>query len=87
MWKKVRPMLPHAAILLANAYVVFFLIDRVNTSMNFIDNELTKGMLLVMCLLAIGDWRIAKVRARRAQMKKAAKRPLAKGNPAGRNGT
>lgn len=74
MWKKIRPMLPHAAIVCANAFVVFFMIDRINTAMNFIDNELTKGLLFVMCLLAIGNWWIARTRALRAQKKRAARR-------------
>lgn len=64
MWKRIRPMLPHAAIVLANAYLVFFLIDRVNTAMNFIDNKLTKGLLLAMCLLAVVNWRASKKRGR-----------------------
>lgn len=59
MWKTFRSTLPHAPIVLANMYVVLFLIDRVNTSMNFIDNDLTKGVLLAMCLLAIIDWLLA----------------------------
>lgn len=65
MWNRIRPMLPHAAIVLANAYLVFFLIDRVNTAMNFIDNNLTKGMLLAMCVLAVVNWRASKKRGRK----------------------
>ena len=59
MWKKIRSMLPHLPIVLANMYVVFFLIDRVNTSMNFIDNGLTKAVLLAMAVLSILDWLLA----------------------------
>lgn len=46
-------MLPHGAILIANMYIVFFLIDRVNTAMCFIDNDITKGLLVIMCLLSV----------------------------------
>ena len=53
MLKKLERLAPHAAILICNMYVVFFLIDRVNPAMNFIDNRLTKGLLLVMCALAL----------------------------------
>ena len=70
MKKKLRSALPHAAIVLANMFVVFFLIDRVNTAMNFIDNDLTKGVLLAMCALAIANWRLAP----RGRSKKAAAR-------------
>ena len=66
MWKKIRPMLPHAAILIADMYIVFFLIDRVNPAMNFIDNGLTKGLLLAMCLIVTGDALMPAKRARKA---------------------
>ncbi|MBR1566199.1 MAG: hypothetical protein IJ649_05495, partial [Oscillospiraceae bacterium] len=52
MLKKLERMLPHAAILICNMYIVFFLIDRVNQAMNFIDNGLTKGLLLILCAIA-----------------------------------
>lgn len=39
---------PHAVILIGNMYYVFWGIDRVNKSMNFIDNPYTKFLLLVM---------------------------------------
>ena len=73
MWQKLKPALPHAAILLANMFNVLFLIDRVNTSMNFIDNRLTKGLLVFMGLVAIVNWRgeAARARRRRAKSKKA----------------
>ena len=48
-----RKLTPHLAIILAAMYFVFFFIDRVNASMNFIDNALTKGLLFALCVLAI----------------------------------
>ena len=45
-------MLPHAAILCANMYYVFYGIDRVNRQMNFVDNGLTRAVLAAMCLCA-----------------------------------
>ena len=53
MLKKLERLAPHAAILICNMYVVFFLIDKVNPAMNFIDNGLTKGLLLLLCLIAL----------------------------------
>lgn len=70
MPKKLRGMLPHGAILIANMYIVFFLIDRVNTAMNFIDNGLTKGLLLAMCAFVLLDALLP--RPRRATRSKAA---------------
>lgn len=49
---RVLRMTPHCAILISNMYIVFFLIDRVNTAMGFIDNGLTKGLLTIMCLFS-----------------------------------
>lgn len=53
MIKKFTGMLPHCAILICNMYIVFFLIDRVNTAMAFIDNDITRGLLAAMCLISI----------------------------------
>lgn len=46
-----RKVFPHAIILIANMYYVFFGIDRVNKAMNFIDNSITKTLLALMCLM------------------------------------
>lgn len=48
-----RKWLPHAAILLSNMYLVFFLIDRVNKAMAFINNGITKGLLVALSLISI----------------------------------
>lgn len=57
MLERAKRMLPHAAILVCNMYIVFYLIDRVNTAMNFIDNGLTKGLLLILCIVgAYNAW-------------------------------
>lgn len=77
MPKKLRGMLPHGAILIANMYIVFFLIDRVNTAMNFIDNGLTKGLLLAMCAFVLLDALLPRPRrAARSKVAQAAKVPV-----------
>ena len=48
-----RKLLPHVAIVLSGMYVVFFLIDRVNSAMAFINNDITKGLLLVLSAVSI----------------------------------
>ena len=48
-----RKILPHAAIILSGMYLVFFLIDRVNSAMAFINNEITKHLLLVLCAISV----------------------------------
>jgi hypothetical protein len=47
-------LIPHGVILICNMYIVFFLIDRVNTAMCFIDNDLTKALLVIMCAVSMG---------------------------------
>lgn len=49
--KKLRALIPHTSVLIANMYYVFYGIDRVNKSMNFIDNGITKWLLAIMCCL------------------------------------
>lgn len=51
--KKIRYALYHLTIVLAGMYIVFYFIDRVNTAMMFINNDITKFLLLIMCLLTI----------------------------------
>ena len=48
-----KKLLAHCAILISGMYIVFFLIDRVNPAMGFIDNDITKPLLLVLSLIAI----------------------------------
>lgn len=47
-----RKVLPHAAILLSNMYIVFYLIDRVNSAMCFIDNGITKALLVLLAIIS-----------------------------------
>ena len=46
-----RKILPHAAIILGGMYVVFYFIDRVNSAMGFINNGITKALLLAFCVI------------------------------------
>lgn len=48
-----RKIFPHAAIILSAMYVVFFHIDRVNSAMGFINNDITKVLLYVLCALSV----------------------------------
>ena len=48
-----RKILPHAAIIIAAMYVVFFAIDRVNSAMGFINNNITKVLLLVFSVVSV----------------------------------
>lgn len=68
-----RKLFCHGAIVISVMYFVFFGIDRVNTAMCFIDNEITKVLLVVLgvisiinsCVIIRGD----RVRERKRQAK------------------
>lgn len=47
-----RKILPHVAIVLSNMYIVFYLIDRVNSAMCFIDNSITKVLLVILAVIS-----------------------------------
>ena len=74
-----RKILPHAAILLCNMYIVFYLIDRVNSAMAFINNDITKALLLILCVISTVNSAFLIRDNRRRQIAKnrrrAAKRP------------
>jgi len=48
-----RKLLAHGAIIISGMYIVFFFIDRVNPTMNFIDNDITKPLLLILGVISI----------------------------------
>lgn len=48
-----RKILPHAAIIISGMYFVFFFIDRVNSAMAFIDNDITKILLFILCVVSV----------------------------------
>ena len=86
-----RKILPHVSIVLCNMYIVFFLIDRVNSAMQFIDNGITKALLLVLCVIStinsaflIRDERrrVAAANHRRVAPREAANRRTAAPRPA-----
>ena len=51
--KAVKYALAHAAIVLSGMLMVLLAIDRVNEAMMFIDNDITKTLLWVLCILSI----------------------------------
>ncbi len=76
-----RTILSHSILVLSGMYIVFFCIDRVNTAMNFINNGITKTLLLILCLLSI-LLSIMNIAQRRAytRRKRQSRRPAAGGD-------
>lgn len=48
-----RRVLPHICIIISFMMLTFYVIDKVNHAMNFIDNDLFKNLLLVFCIAVI----------------------------------
>lgn len=48
-----RRLLCHGAIVISGMYFVFFGIDRVNSAMSFIDNDITKVLLVILGVISI----------------------------------
>lgn len=46
-------ILPHINIVLAFTMLTFFVVDRYNRAMSFINNDITKWMLCVFCVTVV----------------------------------
>ncbi len=48
-----KKILPHLCIIIALMMLTFFVIDQINTAMNFINNQMFKWLLMVFSVCAI----------------------------------
>lgn len=53
MKDRILTLIEHAVIIISLMYFVFFFIDRVNSPMAFINNDITKVLLFILCVLSI----------------------------------
>ena len=53
--KKLRLVLSHLCVILSLMFVVFLVLDQFNPMMNFVDNSISRWLLLALCLSAIGQ--------------------------------
>lgn len=51
--KRIAKILPHMTIILAGMFVVFWILDILNPTMNFINRKISNKLLLIFCILAI----------------------------------
>ena len=66
--KIIEKLLPHATIILSVMFITFFIIDKVNEKMAFINNDISKVLLAVLAVLAIAT-SIALIRRQRKAAK------------------
>lgn len=48
-----RDILPHGAIILSLMMIVFYILDQFNDAMAFINNRITKSLLIILSLVSI----------------------------------
>jgi len=48
-----RDVLPHSAIIISLMMIVFYVLDQFNDAMAFINNRITKGLLLALAIISI----------------------------------
>lgn len=66
LWKRIRPLVPHLSIILCGLFVVLYVADRFNSNMNFIGNNLSKNLLLLLCIVTlISDIVLVRINRRR----------------------
>ena len=48
-----RDVLPHSAIIISLMMIIFYVLDQFNDAMAFINNRITKGLLLALAIISI----------------------------------
>jgi len=76
-----RKILAHAAIVISGMYFVFFFIDRVNSAMAFIDNDITKALLFALGVISILNSIIIIADGRRAERRRQLREQKNKARP------
>ncbi|MEG1560458.1 MAG: hypothetical protein RRY79_00120 [Clostridia bacterium] len=51
--KKLATILPHILIILSGMFLTFLTIDIFNSAMGFINNDITKTLMFVFCILTV----------------------------------
>ena len=62
-----RKILPHVTMILATMFLLFVVLDAYNPMMEFLNNDISKGLLIALCVSALGSgimlWRSNRRRA------------------------
>lgn len=51
--KRLSKILPHVTIILAGMFIVFWILDILNPTMNFINRKISNKLLFAFCISAI----------------------------------
>lgn len=51
--RTLRNLFPHICLILSGVFITFFILDKFNGEMAFINNDASKLMLLLFCLVSI----------------------------------
>lgn len=51
--KRLSKILPHITIILAGMFIVFWILDILNPTMNFINRKISNKLLLAFCISGI----------------------------------
>jgi len=51
--KTIAKLLPHVAIILSGMLIVFFIVDRFNSAMGFLDNDAAKVLICALGVVSI----------------------------------
>lgn len=52
MGRLVRILLPHTVVILSGLFIILTIADRFNPTMGFINNDISKALLLLLCVLS-----------------------------------
>ncbi len=52
---KAERVLSHLTVVLALMFLVFLVLDQFNPMMNFVDNDISRGLLAALCVSGIGQ--------------------------------
>jgi hypothetical protein len=58
-------LVPHVSIIISGMLIVFFYIDRVNSAMGFMENDVTKMLILILSVTSIATSILAAAYRRR----------------------
>ncbi len=50
-----RKILPHVTMILAMMFLLFVVLDAYNPMMEFLNNDISKGLLIALCVSALGS--------------------------------